>query len=1054
MGKRLKKFGWRTSHMGLEILAAVVCALLFAAGLFVWRLSTGPFDISFARKYIQEALHDPSTGTDVSLSHVSLSWPKLNKPLQLTLQDIALERGGKRILSIDNAVLGLSAAPLLIGRIEPVVISLARPTVGMVRTPENHFEFAFAGDHTEAGKPDAESGNVLQGIIASLSRPPERTKGLHSPLAGLKTIKIEDATVILEDHYANLTWYLQHMNFEFGRDAKGLAVSASVKVPGGLHGESGLQLDAIYDRNDGSMSFNLHIEDFNLAAGAGKLRQLDFLRGQKVIVTGDLSGRLDDTMKLQAMSLQLTGEQGLLALRGVYDDLLPFSGLDIAAHYDAADQKITVERIKTSVKGVTLEGAASIAVAPGAVKASVRVKIPKVAQSQIGPLWPDILKGDGAEAWLVHKLSDGAFSNIMAQFDVATQRLSEEDDWKVTVENIAASFDAADMTVDYRAPMIPVTGASGRGVYQDGNLDIDITKGAVGALKVGKSHVKLKNIAHARQGEAIIDVAASGPLQTVFDYIAKEPINMNSAELGFDTKGVKGSADLKVNVRFPTIKHLLTEQVMVAVDSTLTGILLPGVVENMNLSGGPFKLQVKDAAASLSGKGKFDGRDIDVVWHQYLDSAGKPYSSRVTAKLAADESLRKKFRLDLEDWITGTLPVDIVYTVQRDKSATVDVKADATPGTLTVKPFDYTKPPGTPGEIGCTVALQSGRVQGIGKLHVKTPELTIENGELTFGQRDGKNALTGGRLPVAKLHETDVALNFEMGEKKQIRLEAKGAFLDASPFLGKRNKPEVEDKEPAPPLIAAVQVDRMRTGPERTIDKVRLSLDRSASGILNRLELDAVAGKGMVYFSLKPDASGRLGLQARANDAGALLKAFDIYKNAEGGTLTVDGQAPDGSNKTLIRGKAQLSNFKVVNAPVLARLLNAMSIASLPGLLNGQGLGFTQLEANFEWGLRPVGDIYKFTDGRTSGASLGLTFEGTIDKQKSWTNINGTIVPVSGINDLVGNIPVLGTILTGGGALFAFTYSIEGPSEKPGISVNPLSALAPGIIRKMFFEGG
>ncbi len=1057
MGKKLKKLGWRTSHMGLEILAALACVILFAAGLLVWRLSTGPLDISFARGYIQEALYDPSTDTDVSLASVSLSWPKLNEPLQLTLKGVSLQRQDRRILSIDGAVLGLSAPPLLIGRIEPVVIALSRPTVGMMRTPDNSFSLSFAGDSAPEEKPPEESGNVLQDIIQMLSRPPEKSKGRRHPLAGLKTVRIDDATVILEDHYAGLTWYLQHMNFEFGRDAKGLAVAASVKIPGGLHGQSGLNLDAVYGRDSGDLTFNLHIEDFDLASGAGKLRQLDFLRGQKVIVSGDLSGRIDKTMKLQTLSLELTGETGLLALRGVYDNPLPYTGLEVAAAYDAATGKIVVQKLRTATKGVTLDGSAVIAVSPGAVRAAVTVRIPEVAQAQIGPLWPDILKGEGAEEWLVRKLSDGMFKNLSAKFDIATQKLEgpeDADDWKVTVENIEAAFDAVGMTVDYRAPMIPVKGASGHGVYKNGNLDIDIGEGSIGALAVAKSHVLLKNIAHARDGVAVIDVRASGPLKTVFDYIAEEPVNMSSDRLGFDAAGVRGSADLTVNVTFPTIKHLLAEQVVVKVDSTLQNILLPSVVEKMDLSGGPFKLTVADAAASLSGKGKLDGRDIDVAWHQYLDSEGKPYSSQVKASMTADAGLRAQFGIGLADWIDGTVPVDIVYTIMRDKSATVQVKADMTPGAIMVKPFDYAKPPGTPGQLDCTVVLQSGAVQRIDNLSVRTPEMAIGNGTLAFGRRDGKNTVVGGSLKSAKLNETDMALDFTIGDKGQIALQGKGAFLDASAFLGKRNKPETENKEPAPPLTASVQVDRMRTGPGRTVDKVKLYLDRSATGILSQLELDAIAGKGTVFFRLKPDASGRLALQVRATDAGALLKAFDIYKNADGGTLTVDGQAPDAATKTVIRGKAKLSNFRVVNAPVLARLLNAISLTGLPGLLNNEGIGFTQLEGDFEWGLRPVGDIYKISEGRTSGASLGLTFEGAIDKQKSWTDIDGTIVPVSGINGLVGDIPLLGTILTGGGALFAFTYSIEGPSENPSVSVNPLSGLAPGIVRKIFFEGG
>ena len=71
-------------------------------------------------------------------------------------------------------------------------------------------------------------------------------------------------------------------------------------------------------------------------------------------------------------------------------------------------------------------------------------------------------------------------------------------------------------------------------------------------------------------------------------------------------------------------------------------------------------------------------------------------------------------------------------------------------------------------------------------------------------------------------------------------------------------------------------------------------------------------------------------------------------------------------------------------------------------------------------------------------------------------DINGTIIPAYTINSLLGRIPVLGTLLTGekGGGIFAAAYKVSGPVEKPKMAVNPLSALAPGFLRKLLGGGG
>jgi hypothetical protein len=143
----------------------------------------------------------------------------------------------------------------------------------------------------------------------------------------------------------------------------------------------------------------------------------------------------------------------------------------------------------------------------------------------------------------------------------------------------------------------------------------------------------------------------------------------------------------------------------------------------------------------------------------------------------------------------------------------------------------------------------------------------------------------------------------------------------------------------------------------------------------------------------------------------------------------------------------------VVKAPALARLLGALSLPGLMNLLGNEGISFTKMEANFDWVYRTQGSLMVLKDGRTSGNSLGLTFEGTFDKAAGNIDVSGTLVPMSGVNDIIGSIPLIGDILTGGsGGVFAATYSIKGKAEQPEIFVNPLAVLAPGILRRILFE--
>ena len=89
---------------------------------------------------------------------------------------------------------------------------------------------------------------------------------------------------------------------------------------------------------------------------------------------------------------------------------------------------------------------------------------------------------------------------------------------------------------------------------------------------------------------------------------------------------------------------------------------------------------------------------------------------------------------------------------------------------------------------------------------------------------------------------------------------------------------------------------------------------------------------------------------------------------------------------------------------------------------------------------------------------MGFTASGQIFKHTDTINLEGTIVPAYALNSVFGHIPLVGSLFTGGekgGGVFAANYKLSGDMEDPKVLVNPLSALTPGFLRKVFgvFEG-
>jgi hypothetical protein len=65
--------------------------------------------------------------------------------------------------------------------------------------------------------------------------------------------------------------------------------------------------------------------------------------------------------------------------------------------------------------------------------------------------------------------------------------------------------------------------------------------------------------------------------------------------------------------------------------------------------------------------------------------------------------------------------------------------------------------------------------------------------------------------------------------------------------------------------------------------------------------------------------------------------------------------------------------------------------------------------------------------------------------------MRGTLVPLYGANNLLGQLPLVGIFMGGDKeGLFGLTYEVVGRPSNPVLHINPISALAPGLLRKVF----
>jgi hypothetical protein len=153
--------------------------------------------------------------------------------------------------------------------------------------------------------------------------------------------------------------------------------------------------------------------------------------------------------------------------------------------------------------------------------------------------------------------------------------------------------------------------------------------------------------------------------------------------------------------------------------------------------------------------------------------------------------------------------------------------------------------------------------------------------------------------------------------------------------------------------------------------------------------------------------------------------------------VAMDPPAPDRAPQV---GTLYIHNFVVRGEPGLDRI-----VAGAPGQIPG-GVQFSEAHCDFT---RVTGRM-AIRDGVVRGPVVGATIEGQIDYIKEDMRLRGTFVPFYGLNNMFGQLPIVGLILGGGSneGLLGITYEASGPPNAPRITVNPVTAIAPGLLRK------
>ncbi len=361
----------------------------------------------------------------------------------------------------------------------------------------------------------------------------------------------------------------------------------------------------------------------------------------------------------------------------------------------------------------------------------------------------------------------------------------------------------------------------------------------------------------------------------------------------------------------------------------------------------------------------------------------------------------------------------------------------------------------------------NGAVRIRGDAQVSGVPLTVDWLEWTPGGRDvvlsgrtddaGRRAL-GADLAPWVTGPADVHAVLAQDARGVGRLDVSAELTTASvelPVLGMPKPPGTYGRLGAQLVlsgdaITGVPWAELKTGGSMLWGKATLVPGRTA---VRTLDLDArlaPPGRGVADLTLRVQPAGATSaVTLSSTDAGTMLAVIDSYADAAGGRLTCTGTADMAGAGLPFDTRCTVERFRITRSPTLARLATLTSFSGMMSALNGSGIEVDQLAV----GLVHRTPLITVNDGALSGPSLRILFGGTIDRERSSLDMRGTFIPsIYGLNELAGSIPVLGTLVGGGGqerAIQAVDFTVTGALGDPKVSVNPLSAVAPGILRDL-----
>jgi AsmA-like C-terminal region/Protein of unknown function len=1025
--------------MGAFVLVFIALLAIIAS------LARGPVALTYLIPYLEQTLVSQYPEFDLKFDTVELEWNARDKDLVVAVDDLVIKKDGRQIATIPDVAVTFSGSALLKGLIAPSELEFTGLSIRLTRTKNGDIEFGYQYSVMgESRKDDATQVNgerefdeaskeTMLAILSELSSEPNPA----SITGYLNRIELYNSRVFIEDEALEKFWQGRNVDLFVWRQENGLSGQANGAMKVGSEIVDVIVF-AEYDRHLKRVQLDGKIEDLPIKKLAEQSSELAELAGLDLLVSGQFHADLDESFSFEKIGFELTSGIGFIDRPDLYKEPLRIESLSVSGSIDDTFNTLTLEKVTALSLGADVSMFGTVSIGTEGVGLKLTGDVADLKTNDLGRFWPYSMAVDGYN-WVTTRIRDGKVSS--ATFDINLP-VGSLDSGELPADAVTLKFKLEGVSTNYFPPLAKVTDISGDAVLTVTDVSLKNLTGKLGDMNVSSDKVRIYGFDKDTQ-RADIDVHVEGSSKDIFTFLDQEPLGFAS-EYGITLNEMTGTGVVDASFQFPLKDDLTMERVKFTAKGTFKNAFVADVVEDVDLSDGDMVVEVDPTGIDIQGTGKIKGIDSVIEAQSWFDGSKEGYRS-YHVKLDMDDEDREALGIASE-FMAGLIKVDFTVETSPAGVASGKFSADLTEARLSVDALRWSKEITTPGNLSAKIFAEPDKGVTLSDLAITAGDLKA-NGTVVVKDK----IVTRMDIPSLVFGSNDLGFNFTNNEIDAMEIKVSGRQFDLRPFVVGTydfNEADVEGLEENRRLKISGSLDKLLMDEDKSLNNIQAELEIVGSLITTADVTGKFGNSADISIRIEDRETTRF-LTFITDDAGALFSGLDLYDDLREGKLTLTAEIDDTAEGRPATGAVVIRDVRLVDAPVLGKVLTLGSLGGIVDLLNGDGIVFATIEGPFTY----ENGVLTTKDFRAVG-SIGITVTGTASQPEGTINVFGTVIPSYTLNSALGNIPILGTLLVGkkGEGIFGFSYKVTGGLEDPNVSVNAVSALAPGILRRMFFE--